>query len=167
MRILRDKKGSLMIEAMVAASLVVIGLLGLFQLIVRSMQIDSSAINRFQATYLAAEGIEVVKNIIDTNVAAGNAWNGGLNGTYNDVSFDNLTNSATDTVFLDAQNSVFEGYSGIYRSGDTLTPTVFSRRIDIADVNSYELDVSSTVLWYENGSQKNVTLVDRFYDWRQ
>ncbi len=170
MKIIKNKEGSLIIESMVAAALVVVGLLGMFQLIYRSSNVDNSVIDKFQATYLAAEGIEVVKNVIDTNIANSLPWNYNLtDGTYDDVSFDNLTINGSygaSTISLDRTEGVFEGQNSIFQSANPVTATIFSRSVGVSSNGGSEIDVSSTVSWVEEGNPKSVVLEDRFYNWR-
>jgi len=67
------------VEAMIAISVMVIGLLGIFSLTSQSLGLYRVAYEQYVAVNLAAEGIEVVKNMIDTNVIAGSVqWNEGL-----------------------------------------------------------------------------------------
>lgn len=78
----------MLVESIVALSLVVIGLLGIIALISRSVSLNSNVINRFVASALAAEGIEVVKNIIDSNFATKGAnWNNGFSDAFYEISF--------------------------------------------------------------------------------
>ncbi len=58
-----------MIESLVAISITVIGLTGILTLLSRSLAITNDIEKRMVATYLATEGIEVVKNLLDTNMA--------------------------------------------------------------------------------------------------
>jgi len=58
-----DRHGSFLVEAMVAISLVMVGLLGIINLVAQSLRVNTDIVNRFVAANLAAEGIEVVKDI--------------------------------------------------------------------------------------------------------
>lgn len=72
------KKGFTLMEVIVAISILVIGLLGVFfvvQNITFSSQINSS---KLTAAYLAQEGIEMVRNKRDSNWLAGVSWDSNL-----------------------------------------------------------------------------------------
>ena len=63
----KNREGSLLIESIVAISVAVVGILGVLGLLSRAFAIQRDVGQRFIGTYLASEGIEVVKGIIDTN----------------------------------------------------------------------------------------------------
>src|SRR3990167_7996112 len=65
----RGVLGQVLIESMVAISVVMIGLLGIMTLLIRSSRWNRDATQELVATSLAAEGIEIVKNLVDTNIA--------------------------------------------------------------------------------------------------
>ena len=70
-----------MIEAMVAAVVGVVGILGVVGLLTDSLSKSNQIGDRFIATYLAAEGIEIVRGLIDenySNVAGVPSWNGAV-----------------------------------------------------------------------------------------
>lgn len=73
-RDIKKSEGSLLIESMVGISLVIVGLMGIIGLVIRSFQLNDTVVNRFIAANLAGEGIEVVKNIIDTRIAQKIPW---------------------------------------------------------------------------------------------
>jgi hypothetical protein len=152
-----------MIEAMVAMGIISVGLLGVFSVLSNSLGISKVTSNQYVGTYLAAEGIEVVKNIIDTNVGQ-HAWNQYLdsNGDYA-VEYDSVTLDSVD------QNKplLFDPSTGLY-SYKTGNPTVFTREITINNIlNDNELQVNSIVSWSDQGGIKDsVNLEDDFYNFR-
>lgn len=159
------KEASVMIESLIATTLIVIGLLGIFNLFSSSIKKSITAVHKLQAVYLAAEGIEVVKNILDTNYSNGyflitNAE------SINKVSY-NTTDQRRLNQNVDIYTIFFDGLK-FYQS-DTENPnekTIFERNISITN-NSQNLIVSSTVSWAESdGKEFSVTLNDIFYNWR-
>ena len=85
------QRGQLLIEAMVAVSLMLVGLLGIFGVLSRSLGLSRVAADQFVAVNLASEGIEIAKNLLDSNIKQGLAWNsnfvdGGDGGREFDVS---------------------------------------------------------------------------------
>src|SRR3989338_8190490 len=85
--------GQSLIEAMVAIGIIVFGILSTLGLLSRALSLNRVVSDQFTATYLAAEGIEVVKNLIDANIIQGRPWNngfttGGFEIDYNGVSLE-------------------------------------------------------------------------------
>jgi len=166
-RKIKEKRGSVLIEAIVGISLVTIGILGIISFLTNSSRFYNSAVNNLKATYLAAEGIEVVKNVIDTKyVTGGDRWNPPSPGWYyldygtTAGSFSSVpvppSPSAAEFVKFDSSSGIYGRQAGI--------ETIFRRIVNIRDVGY--LDVLSYVSWTENGSQKQVLLEDHFYNWR-
>jgi len=157
-------KGQIMVETMVALGMVVIGLLGLLSLLSSSIGINRVLSDQYIGTYLASEGIEVVKNIIDSNVAAGKGYNNGLDGCTTGCVFQYdssapMNKSVNTPILFDAQNNVY--------SYDNGSQTPFSRSVTITPGDRDELIVTSHVTWTTRGSiTQDVTLEDHFYNWR-
>jgi hypothetical protein len=159
----KNRQGSLMVEALVAISVSVIGFLGVFDLLSRSLAINKDINQKFVATYLAAEGIEIVKSLIDTNYANGRSWNGGLS--------DGFWEAAYDASSLTPQNQpsflYFDPITGIYNYDTSKNQTLFQRTISIQnDPQGRWIKVISRVQWNERGTRKEIKLEDRFFDWR-
>ena len=76
-------KGFTLIETIVAVGIIVIGLVSALTLITTSLFYVSNIGDRLIAANLAAEGLEVVRNIRDNNWLQSLSWNNGLaNGDY-------------------------------------------------------------------------------------
>ena len=71
-------KGFTLIEVIVAIFLVTVGIGGVYALIQRTTAFTPVVSARFTAAYLAQGGIEMVRNIRDTNWLSGNPWDSGL-----------------------------------------------------------------------------------------
>ena len=61
----RSNRGQSLVEMLVAISIIVVSLLGILALINRSLGLNRVVADQYIATYLAAEGIELVKNYFD------------------------------------------------------------------------------------------------------
>ena len=70
----KNREGYLTIELMVALGILVVGLLGIVRLSSESIGLSRVLSGQLIANYLAAEGIEVVKNNIDAGVLGGRQW---------------------------------------------------------------------------------------------
>jgi len=163
------ERGYFLIETAVALSLLTVGFLGIMVLVSRSIGLNNVARDQFVANYLAMEGIEVSKNLIDANYVQDKPWNQGFcensEGDY-EVAYDsvNLETNQNRQITFD-QNSGFYGYNG----GQNLP---FVRTIKIKCVvdstgNNNEIKVNSIVKWTGHGGIKyEINLEDHFFNWR-
>ena len=132
---LKNKKGYLLVEVMIAISLLTLGFFGTLSLISNSISLNSVVSDHFIANYLAMEGIETVKNLIDANFFKSNPWNLGFtNGNFE----------------ID------------YQSGN---PSPFKRTIKVDFININEMKVNSIVSWTGRGNAKfEINLEDHFFN---
>ena len=147
-----------------ALGVVVIALIGMLSLLSSSIGVNRVISDQYIAAYLASEGIEVVKNIIDTNIAQGLAYNEGLVGCVTGCMFQY---NSVAPVAGPSGKIKFNSSSGIY-SYDSGSPTGFSRNVVIQFGESAdELVVTSSVSWVSRGSvDRQIDLEDHFYNWR-
>jgi hypothetical protein len=189
------RSGQSIIEALIALSILMVGLMGVLALLSRSLSLQRVTSDNAKATYLAAEGVEVAKSLIDYNVYYGVAqndetdgWNGALTdcfdflpGGSNTYELDFMT---TDCASL-APASIGAGQDGAlctstdgngvtnyYDCDDPEMPpgyrsTDFSRLVTIKrSSDGNSIDVVSRVTWSTGGfTDQNVTLEDTFYNW--
>lgn len=156
-----SESGQLMVEAMIAISILTIGLLGIFSLLSRSLSLNRVIADQMIATNLAAEGIELVKNLIDANVLRRNPWN-------QEISSGDYEIDYNDTVLTGNQNRKisFDSGSGFYGYGAGV-PTNFQRLISISQPSPDEIKINSLVNWVtRGGGQFEVNLEDHFFNWR-
>src|SRR3989344_7333201 len=73
-----NNKGFTLIEATLATFILVVGVLGVFSAIQIITRFTSEVSLRLQATYLAQEGIESIRNIRDANWLAASPWDNGI-----------------------------------------------------------------------------------------
>jgi hypothetical protein len=160
MSFLKNIKGQAIVESIAALAVLTIGFLSLVVLMSNAIGLSRVNSEHYIATYLAAEGIEVVKNIIDTNVISGRPWNNGLaiNGTY-EVEYNSSSLLSNQNRFLR-----FDSNSKTYNYSNTQN-TPFIRKIEITNINSNHIRVKSTVSWISRGgAQFQVDLEDHFYN---
>ena len=162
----------MLVETMVALSVITIGLLGIFALLSTSMGLNRFVSEKHVATYLAAEGIELVKNLIDTNYIARKggqliSWNEGLSqaGSYE------IDYMSTSLAPVSGGNLNLLYYSdGLYgydQSGGA-EQTKYKREIIIDPSIADQIKVNSIVVWEGRGlaEARMVNLEDKFFDWR-
>jgi hypothetical protein len=142
----------------------VVGFLGVVTLLSRALALNRVVGDNYTATYLAAEGIEIAKNIIDANSLNGAGWNAGItNGDFEvDHASPNLVTRATGRFLL------FDPATRRYSyNGSLVTPFVRKVHVDLVDGGEVEVRVTSEVSWEtRGGAESSVTLEDHFYNWR-
>jgi len=151
-----------MIEAIVALSIAVVGLLGILALISRSVSLNRVVADRYVAAYLATEGVEIVKNLVDRNSSAGRPWNseissGEFEADYNDSALG--INSSRPLQF--------DSGSGIY-SYDLGEPTRFQRKIAVQlSADGESMKINSIVDWTSRGGGDfELNVEEHFLNWR-
>lgn len=153
----RARAGEVLLESLVAITIVVVGLLGLFSMLTRSVSLTRVIADRHVASNLAAEGIEVVKNIIDGNVLKHKPWNSGVD----DGTYEVIYASQSLAPYL-GRNFLYDAATGLYGYGAG-TPTNFVRRIEIQRVGSEEIKVNSIVSWLTRGGASfDINVEDHF-----
>jgi hypothetical protein len=170
----KKESGQILVETMVALTMVTIGLLGLLNLLSSSIGLNKVVSDQYVASYLAAEGIEIVKNIIDNNIAENQAFNAGLAvGTYEvDYNSDQLISASPNSLkYLKFDGGNGGSFKYTYNPlGTDYQTTNFTRMITTHQgaLGSDELVVQSKVGWVtRGGGELDVVLEDHFYNWRQ
>lgn len=165
--ILTSRSGQTIVEAIVAVSFLTVGYMGILALLNQSLAAASLVSEQNIATYLAAEGIEIVKNLSDANTLQGNAYSDNFQvGSY-EVHYTDVLNGQNPGTRIGNQNVLSSnpllfdetlGYN--YAVGN---PTKFFRTIRIMPPAppSDSMHVISLVTWQaKGGSQSSVTLED-------
>jgi len=161
---LRPRSGQAMVEALVAISIILVGILGVFTLTSSSISINRIDADRYVAINLAKEGIELVKNLLDKNIIDELPWNNlpgfSMDGDYKIDYDDTLLSGWTLSSLL-----FFSKDSGGYRYpeiGDE--ETNFNRKITIDNVDDKHIKVTSTVYWASKNIDYEFSAVNYFYD---
>lgn len=168
-----QRQGQTIVEAMVAVSLLIIGFLGIISLINRSIGLNRVVADNYTATYLAAEGVEVVKSLIDRNFVQGNPWFTGFEAcTSNcvwEVEYDTSWESASSRPTAYAARPLYYNPATMFYSYDPFgEQTPFMRRITVTlgGAGNSEMTVHSEVQWRtRGGSLSSLDLEDHFYNW--
>ena len=155
-------KGFTLIEAMVALVLITVAMGPVFILATSAVNVASRIEHNLIASNLAQEGIEVIRNVRDTN------W-------LNEAAFDNNLPVGTWRVQWDTvggglmavdSNPALKKNNGLYNY-ITGTDTVFHRTVTISKPNSGELVLTSLVTWVERGNiNRTVSTESHLFNWR-
>ena len=73
-----QNKSFTLIEVIVAIFLITVGTVGAFTLMQRTIAFTAVSSSQLVASYLAQEGIEIIRNIRDTNYLEVSVWDDGL-----------------------------------------------------------------------------------------
>jgi len=163
------KQGFTLMEAIVAITVITVGIVGVLSLVSQTISSSTFSKDKLVAAYLAQEGIEIVRNIRDTNwLLTGANWNDGL-GTgdwqadYNDSSLSFYTYPGNP---LNLEN--LTNYYG-YGSGNA---TKFTRKITISEPATAScpagscLNIKVEVSWQEKGKLHKVGAQENLYNWK-
>lgn len=138
-----------MIEVLISIFVLLIGIVGTMGLFINSLKNSMDARDNVIATQLAQEGIELVRNIRDTNLAVGKpAFDTGTGlPAFNlspscSISYGDTTincSSATFPLYISA--------GGYYTHTAGGTATKFKRQIIVDTKTANQLTVTSEVIW--------------------
>ncbi len=105
-----------MLEAVIASGIIVTAVAAALTLVSRSIAAEKAAEDAIVAGNLAREGIEVVRNIRDSNWLAGAAWDGGIAGAAGDTTGVPIFNPATNAWNVDfAPSAITDAEAVVYR----------------------------------------------------
>ncbi|MBI3290671.1 type II secretion system protein [Candidatus Falkowbacteria bacterium] len=137
------------------------------------------------ANNLAREGIEVVRNIRDSNWLAGDNWDAGLVGAGDAAAVFDSANNVWQIDFNTLDYTLNVSPDGIYGDYSLGQPSVYSRRLDIISICQTSdgsevvrdndclggeikigVKITATVSWEERGRQRELNIEDLLYDWK-
>jgi prepilin-type N-terminal cleavage/methylation domain-containing protein len=168
---LAQNSGFTLIEVVVAIFIIIVGISGLFGLINTTYSYTTSNSMSMEAAYLGKEGIEIVKNIRDSNFlnvhysGTGN-WDDGLTGCVSGCEADYKTTRANMSPYL-GDYLRWDGNASFwnYTNGNA---GPFKRKITITsgpDVG--EMGVAVEVFWDERGRAHSFVVQENLYQWWQ
>ena len=185
-------KGFTIIELIISIFVLSVGVIGVFGAFSVITILTSDTKDRFSATYLAQEGMEVVRNIRDTNwinMENGNpetVWNNSLDNCLSGCEVDYTTTGSIDhsvspfgssgRYLTTTGDNSFYGYTVVGK------PTKFKRKIIITNPVGYIMKVVIQVCWdkkptilksnfqaaFQSGvysSDNCVAVEETLYDW--
>jgi hypothetical protein len=171
-----NREGQSIVEVLVAFSVFVVSFMGIMALLNQSLALTNTVRNSYVASYLGGEGIELVKNLIDTSITQTNSWLditgivapiGCYELDYTDTSMTSFGDCVPQDV-IDAGGATPLLFDDKFYSYDAGQPTPYVRivRVDYSLFNSDEMIVTSVVGWSSKGVPYSLTLEDHFYNWR-
>ena len=163
-------KSFTMIEVMMALFLLVVGGGGAFALVQGSMALSQISGDQLEATYIAQEGIEIIRNIRDTNwllqrTDSGILWDEGIL-IDEDYRLDYLSDNFPDIRCPFLNDGDYLKYDGNFYNCSEGIDSKFKRKITVEKPESGVMDVSVEVSWVERGRSHKVTAQTRLYNWK-
>jgi len=155
-------KGFSLMEVIIAIAIITTALISIMVLITFSISSIRVAKSKIIATNLAQEGLEIVRNIRDSNwlsyKRASENWRDGLQpGDYR-VQYNQLGLLSFSALPLRKNSNGFYQY-------DSGNNTPFYRKITIEHVADNQIKVKVEVNWQERGKNQIIQAEDRLYNW--
>jgi type II secretory pathway pseudopilin PulG len=159
-----DSAGFTLIEALVALTLLTVGLIPAFLQASNAVALSASIRNTLIAAHVAQEGIEITRSIRDSNWFAGRPFSAGLDSCDSGCRVQWDVQEVLPISGRGQQPLRQAKEAGLlqYDSGDE---TLFSRTMVITPVGAGELQVSSQVNWRERSGNKSFVIEYHLYDW--
>lgn len=172
--------GFVLVEVIASIAILMLAVPAALTIASKSVFLASYSRDQVAATYLAEEGIEIIRNKRDENMLAGNPWTTGIwagdckkplkcivdfgpSGTD-----PTITNCVGPCSFVLNADSASGAYS--HQTGGTWTPTKFSRYVQTDNVpgsNPNEIRVISVVTYPAGGITKTITMTENLTPWIQ
>lgn len=181
-----EQKGFTIIEVVIAIFILTVAVIGIYSAFSVMMVATSQMSDRFVASYLAQEGIEVIRNMRDNNwINSQEDWTAGIScgNSFCDWNADYETGTTDEAVLNawiggdeDRRNNLNIDTSNFYSNSPNGNITRFRRKITVEPVDNdegtYALKVAVTVFWDEKASVFNfakpygsVTAEEYLYNW--
>jgi len=159
-------KSFTLIETIAAIFILTAGILAISSLISYLISVSSISSQKLIAAYLVQEGIEIVRNIRDTNFLSGNSWNYGLTscglGCFN---FDYRSQTIPDNTNCSGKNYL-SLVNNFYQCSFS-SPINLQRKVTISQISNPEgLKVEVEVSWKERGRTHSLKVQENLYNWQ-
>ena len=166
----KNNKGFSIVEAVVAIYIITMGLIGVLTLVIKNIQVKYINTNMLVASQLAQEGLELVRNIRDTNWLDENDW---YDSIYNQDpatgDYLNYTYTITFKSVIDDSVNIIDNarmtMDGNFYSHGLGAPSSFYRLITVSDGGEF-LVVESQVRWQTSKGNHDYIAETYLYDWR-
>jgi len=180
----RSRDAFTLVEVVTALFIIMVGIMGGYDLVNQSIVASKSISMRMTAAYLGKEGIEIAKSVRDGNYLkihygedGDHNWVDGLgtggvpplnidcsSGCIGQYNSDALSNVNTNQPLKYSPSTGFYAYT--FGGGVTdAVNTVYQRKITITVPSSDVLEVRVAVSWFEHGNSHLITVRENIYNW--
>ena len=163
---IRDKRGFTLIEVITVLLIISLGMVGVLSLISQNIRSQSLNKNTLIAYQLAQEGVELIRQVRDTNWREGVDWQTDLNaGTYYMDYQDRTPHLALSASY----GNLGSDSDGMYYStpGSAAAGSGFSRLIRITeDATDPKILITVSIYWSDRGRNFSYDLEAELYDWK-
>lgn len=154
--------GFTLVEVMVSLFILSVAITAILALMISNDQAALSVKNNYIASGLVQEGMEIVRNLRDSDSLNDQLFGTSLNdGTYivqwNSVGLSPVNEGSQPFLNINTNN-------GLY-SYDAGAPTIFKRLITVSTPRSDEKKIVVTVTWQERNQPKAVTAENHLFNW--
>jgi prepilin-type N-terminal cleavage/methylation domain-containing protein len=161
------KNGFTMIEMIAALFVVSVGIMGVFSLVSQTISYINIISSRLTAIYLSQEGMEIIRNIRDSNFLKINKgeegnWDDNLPNDNEYYNLDYQSQSIPDSINNCNGNSHLEISGGFYKCSSS---GQFERKAKITKIGDDKIDVVIEVSWQERGRSHQVVVRESLYQW--
>lgn len=164
----RNRSAFSMIEIVAVLLVVSIGMGGIMSLIIQNIQTQSVSRKNLVAYQLAQEGVELIRQIRDTNWLGSSEWTTNLSAGnyYMDylMATPYVSTQISDGRLIKNQNNMY-----VSSPGD-MSQDNFSRIISISYPDptgvSGKMLINSTVYWTDRNNSYNYSIEAALYDWK-
>lgn len=158
---LKPERGFTLVEVLVSVLIFSLALTAVFYVLVVNLGDAELIKNNFIASGLVQEGMEVVRNIRDSDWHANNPFGTGIP----DGNYRVQWNSQSLMAFADSYLKKDSG-TGFF-SYDSGGDTFFKRSVVISTISpGVEKKVVVTVTWSEKGKPRSVSAEDHLFNWK-
>lgn len=158
----KKEKGFTLLEMLISIMVITIAVLPIYQAVFKYTRNTQLERENFIASYLCQEGIELIKNIRDTNWIQGLAWDNGLSaclGSGCEIGpYGGLSPWADRFLCIDQVTGFYRYITPV--AGDITTS--FKRKIVISKPTADEIDITVTVYW----GNKTMVVKENIFNWR-
>jgi len=166
--LINKSRGFTLVETILAIFVISVGVGGIFAFLGNTIRFTPGLDNQLVASYLAQEGVEIVRNIRDSNYIERSdggpaSWDKDLDlgcpgnayqADYNDT-------APVIVCFIDGKLNLVGGFY-VHDLGPS---TLFQRKIIIDLTSPYQLDITVEVTWEERGNTQTFAVETQLFDW--
>lgn len=159
--------GFTLVETLIAILIFSTALVSLMAIASRGISATITAQQQISAQYLAQEGLEVVRNIRDSNFISGVAWDTGLINCSlgSPCTVEYGTSQVPPNLVSCSGCEVLQDVNGFF-TANAVNPSGFFREIVLTPQGPTEYLVTSRVTWNTKGLERNVTLQTLLTNWQ-